>query len=270
MLVAVLMAIAPAASATKTVAPFTGKTVKATVSEQIGCGSAKATTKPSWSLTTGAFHWAANGAARTCGAPFALVVNSIGLLEQEYFSMINVAVPSGSHSVQVNYSSAWSMSGSISATGSCATHTYRYSTFNYTTGFCIAESFAELFANTYIYDASNNSYIYQTSGSTGVNAFNYSENYTDIYWTCTVGGSCTSYNYTYSSASLTFGSSGSSAGSTAYINGTFVAGHHYYVISDIFGYVLAQTTGWPHASAKVTVNAGALGNGVTLNSITVV
>jgi hypothetical protein len=262
------MVVASGASATTTVAPFTGKTIKSSVTVVASCAGAVTAHKGTWSLTTGMFLWAGATNAKSCGAPFPTYYSEAEL-QSEFVSAIKLTVPSGAHSVAANFTAAWVDSGSITSTGTCPTTTYKSSTYNYTTGFCEAVAEVELFAYAEILDATNHSIIRSTSGNFGdaVAVFNYSENYTSIYWYCSVGGSCTGSNYSYQSPSTTFGSSGSIA-SSAWVNGTFVAGHHYYLVTDIVGFAFSYTYGlFGHSIAKASMNAGTLGNGVTLKSI---
>jgi hypothetical protein len=262
------MVFASAASAATTVAPFTGKVLKYSSNDVGGCATGLTAHKGSWSLLTGVYAWAASSTSKVCGGSVPISINSHSTLSAEFVSSIKINVPSGAHSVASNFSAAWMASGAIAASGKCPTQTYHYSTYSYTSGYCATDSFMELIAYAEIFDATNQSFIRSNSGNYGdaVAQFNYSENYTSIYGYCPTGGNCTWYNYTYSTPTTSFSSTGSTT-ATAWTNGTFAAGHHYYLLVDIFGYVSTYAIGFPHASAKASLNAGTSGNGVTLKSI---
>jgi len=270
-----MVLLAPAALGTTHVAPFKGIVTASQFSDIGGCQKVTTLHKASFSLTTGQFLYGATDSAFTC-AKSAGFVGKSSFAEQSitYDAAIAFTVPSGPHVVTGSWSAAWALSGSqlVSGSTACPTTTYHYSWGNVTSGYCSSVAEAEVFAGAEIYDATNGTYWFSSGGGTygsGVDAFNYTENYNDTYWYCYTGGSCSGYNYSYASPTSTFSNTGSVTNNTVYYNHTFVATHHYWFIAyfDVFVYASAQ--GWAHSTAKASLNAATLGNGVKLNSITV-
>ena len=231
-----------------------------------GCGAVgKVVVKAVWSPVTGIGHFADAGAAKSCAKSLAGIGGSSSGSGNGQF---DVAVPvhigtTGAHSVASTWSFKWTTSESLTVKGKCPA--VKMSSTGYGYQYCSAYASAYLSGYSYLVDTTNGSYIYSTSYWSGVS--NYSDTYNDTY--C-YNFNCTSYNNT-------FGTPGSSSGSTTFtwwFNGTMVKSHHYALVAYIYGAGYAGVSGYPNAGYKGSsgsgmVNLATLGNGAKLTGISI-
>lgn len=267
-LVAALMVLTPVAAASvgvgTTIAPYKGFGVVPYNSwSQGGCGHAKVVKNAHFSLKTGTGGWVDTASAKSCKAIFGS--SSQGYASGEIELEIPVHVSSGSHSIDLNWTVTVNSMESITLKGSCPSVTAPPSGYSYQ--YCSVYGDAYMYAYSYMYDTNGTFLGY--GGFTSV-VSNYTEVYNDTY--C-YNGNCSSYNY---STPMT---SGSFAGSMMFDqvispSVSFKATHHYVIIDYIYGGASAGVYGYPKSgyvgsSAVASLNAGTLGNGVSLNFITI-
>lgn len=268
--IAVMVLVSTSAVGATVSPPFTGKTVKFVYDEIGGCAGGSYGHRASWSLSTGSYLWAASAGAKTCAPPLPHDLGGFAYQVGQFYSFIPLTISAGVHSVAANWTAKYSTAGSITWTGSCPGLTTRTSTYNYTTGECLIESYAQVQVYSAIYDATNQSVLTSNTGNMGytVSAYNQTDNLTYIYWSCTHGASsCTSMNISVGDPANSSWSLSDSTASTAWINGTFVRGHHYYLEVSILSQTGTLTFGWLRSTARASVNAGTGGNGIDLRSI---
>jgi hypothetical protein len=260
-LVAVLLpAGAMAASATtvhtiRVTAPYPGTVVSPSWSVSVaGCGMATMTTAPTFHPSTGWGGFSGNSMMSHCTPAVggdAYVDQSLGIAVP--FSVMN------GHDRIVEKWSVKAGGGIHLALGTCAmpvqTNTSGYSS-------CDVFAYSALAGYAYLYDATNGSYI--ASGTTtwsGLSASVYDYQYCDA-------GNCSSYS---SGAPGTFGFSGTVT--WTFTASHLLASHTYEIDSSWYGdeeiYQSSYGATLQHSHGTAWLNAGELGNGLTLSSITV-
>lgn len=271
-LVIVSVAWVPLASAGTISAPYPGVVQPAFVTERQGCAKLPTPTAGTFSLKTGVFSYSAKSSAHACAHPPGNIEVSLADQEALFNGAIPLKIPGGSHSVAVVWKASWSLSGKESHTGSnaCPTARTAYRWGNQTVGYCDAAAQADFRAqSSSIVDLTNHTSIVYTAGGNGAYALNFSHTENDTDWYCYIGGSCYSNNLTYTTPQSSFSWSGTSS-NTVYINGTFVASHHYARIVQPLGAAIADCEGWSQCTASASLNlASGSGYGVTLASISI-
>jgi hypothetical protein len=283
-----MMILAPASGGAvhslKVYAPAYKHTVSQTnmYSSLSGCAKSKVLT-PKWVATTGHMTTSEAASASTCGKSLGYVGGSSYANSQ---GGVEVAFPftvatNGNHSVAsswtVNVASSWS----YSYTTSCLKNVnYNPGLYQYSYAYCEAGVYTTFEAYSQLQDLSNSSwYHYNYSYAEAYNNSVF-ENYTYCY----NYGSPYCYNYTGGTYGSTYGynEAGISAwtwnGGTSFTlwsNGTaMVKGHHYililniYVYSDVFAEKANLLGPWS-GSAASSINLATLGNGATVNSVTI-
>jgi hypothetical protein len=261
-----VMALAPLAGATTQGPPYKGWTLKGSFVDKNDCAKSSITTKPNFSIKTGKFVFAATGTAATCKVHSGYV-GTQSFVEQDNSVWLGIPekLSTGAHNLSLAFTVGYTDSGHQSASGSCPiTQVFTSGSYTYHDGYCSAISEVEILAYPWVQDNTNGSQITQYYAAGG---YNYTQNYTDIYYYCS-GSTCTSYNSSYASPTTSF-SNIVSMTQTVYITGSFVGSHSYTLIVDFEAFIYVAAEGWTHASAAGSINAGGSGNGITLNSITI-
>ncbi|HEV2316200.1 MAG TPA: hypothetical protein VGV89_01315 [Thermoplasmata archaeon] len=280
--VALLLVVAPGGFAAVTVTPpYTGVTSNSLSTSVSGCAHATSAHPFSFNLNTGRAAFTGSTSSSACGGGFGGVGGSAaGSVSSSTSAALHLALPSGRHTLTTNWNATWTAVGSVSGGGSCPTSTYTYSypptnySLTYTDGYCAAESFVQAYVFTYLYDVTNNTYVFPSTSNLSnydiviVNAA--AQKYTSIYYGCstsTNGTSCFTYNSS-AAGPTTFTSIGTAVDHLV-LKGTFASTHTYALLVYVEAYLYSYTSGWAHAKASCSLNLGTLGAGVTLTSFTV-
>ncbi|HEV2173913.1 MAG TPA: hypothetical protein VGR71_10110, partial [Nitrospira sp.] len=113
----------------------------------------------------------------------------------------------------------------------------------------------------YLWDATNNTYVYS---STNMRSY---DNYTYIYNNTVCSSfTCTNYN---GSNSLNAPSS-VNTNFTWYFNSTMVKSHHYWAVIMFTGWASSTIQGFPKSTASASLNIATFGNGLNITSVNVV
>lgn len=267
--VAALMLLSPTALASigvgTTVAPYKGFGVTPYNSwSQGGCGHAKVIKTAHFSLKTGVGGWADSATASSCkGSIFG--TSASGYTSAEVELQIPVHVSSGTHSFDLNWTITIASMTGITVKGSCPSVSYSGS--GYASQYCSVYAGNYMYAYGYMYDT-NGTYI--TSGGFLSVVNNYTEVYNDTY--C-YSGNC--YNYNYSSPTTSASFSGSIMFDELLSPSVALKStHHYVIITYIYGGTSASVysspkSGYVGSTAAASLNAATLGNGLSLNFISV-
>jgi hypothetical protein len=263
--IAILLVLSPLGGsvrpASKISPPFTGATASPNTQwSQSGCGKATVTSYSKWSPTTGVgvFGGTAN-AKSACKKLGSVGGQGSGGVYGSWYLTIPVTLPSGTHSVQPNWTIAYTATERMVITKLCPAPVL--SSTGYGTSYCRANAGFDFYFYTDLVDQTNGSYF--NAGNYFPGAYNSSFQYNDTY--CS-SGTCRSYNY----------SSGTPASVSAtvpfvwYINGTFNGSHQYNLYVNFGGSLFANAAGY---GSSVAVASLTMHNGLTmtrLNSIGVV
>jgi hypothetical protein len=248
-----------------------------------GCAKAKAA-PGHWSPTTGAVTEMAQGLGHTCGKS----LGGVGGSGSGYAgSSISVAIPfkvakTGNHSIGESWTVSVASSSSFAASPCPAKNVnYHPTLYQYSSAYCEAGASISVYFSSYVIDLSNSSWYSRNYSYADV--YNYSEyqNYTDCYnystATCynSSGTFMNQYAYGYNDPGFSLFSFNGATTFSLWANGTnMVKTDHFAVIfsisisADGYGYgynLLGPFSGKGAAS----VNMGTLGNGATLNSVTI-
>lgn len=219
----------------------------------LGCGPATVAKAATFSKTSGMGVFSMHTTAPKC----AFTQGNGGYSYNQLTVYVPIALSAGNHNVTINWTIA--VAGTETFTlGKCVL----VSTASYSS--CYQEGMAYLDVYTFVVDSNGTSY-YPITYWPGF----FNETYNDTY--C-YSGKC--YYYSYGGAS---GSTGSFSGTT-----TFAwiiplvkvpAGHHFYAVSELYGGAASEAQPYNAAIGgsfgSASVNFATLGNGGTLNSITV-
>jgi len=241
--------------------PYTGATVSPNTQwGSSGCGKGTITSYTKWSPATGVGSFGGSDVAKSACKHLGSVGGGGSGNTYGYWQLtIPVSLPSGTHSVQPNWTIAYAATEHYLITKACPTPVVP------TTGnayyYCNVDASFNFYFSGYMIDATNNSYFGGYPYSYYLSNYSYQDNNTYCY-----SGTCYNSNYSYGSPATV----SASVPFTMYINGTFNASHVYHLIMymDASAYARAQGYGSSLAVASITLH-----NGLTLtklNSITVV
>jgi len=286
--VTLLMVLSPAAGAAvplKVYAPAYKHTVSqsGTSVSQSGCGKAKATLA-AWHALTGTVTAADSSSAKTCGKSLGYVGgSSSGFAE----SSIEVAIPfavghGGNNSIGSSFTVNVASSQSFTASACPAKNVnYNPALYQYSYGYCEAGVYTSFSVSASVQDLNNNSwYAHNYSYAYSFNESGW-ENYTDCYnygtpsCSNTTGPFGYAYSYGYNDPGFSTFTLNGATSFSLWTNGTMmVKGHHYVLIVSLYVYGeafadQANLLGPWSGSALATINMATLGNGATLNSLTV-
>ena len=202
-------------------APYSGRAYSYVSAGFGGCSNGTATwaRNPFFNLTTGHAYVSTGSIQPACKTGFA---NVYSLAETEFSSM-SFSMPSGHHSLKVKWTASYSVD--LVATPGPSSQT--------------AYAGGEVYLLTYVLDATNGTYIYET-------------HYTE-------------FSYSISTGSLVKSFSGAKLES--FNNGTFVSSHSYEVYAYFEVYSDAGVSSGA-STASSTINVGTSGERATLESIT--
>ncbi|MCI4330464.1 MAG: hypothetical protein L3K19_01265 [Thermoplasmata archaeon] len=287
--VTLLMVLAPAGAgavhALKVMTPAYKHTVSqpSSSSSTSGCGKSKVNV-PKWSPTTGGLSAVDSASASACGKSLSYVGGSSSASAQ---SGLLIAIPftvskNGNHSI----SSSWTLNLATLdsfTTGGCPAKSVNFnpSLNSYSYGYCQDGAYLDFSMYLYLQDLNNNTW-YSTNGSS-LYAYNdsYWQNYTDCYNygtpTCsnTTGSSGYAFQYGYNAVGFNAFTWNGATPFTSWTNGSYmVKSHHYVLVISLYLYTYAFADQLnllhPWAGTSVaTVNMATLGNGATLQSITI-
>jgi hypothetical protein len=236
-------------------APFTGATSTPSMSlSTSGCGTATMVTAPFFHSGTGRGGFSGTAAASGCLSG----LGSSGDASQT----ISVVVPFSAMSGHNRIVEKWSLAVSGGTTfhlGKCAMPAMNNSS---SYSYCDVYSSSYLYGYSYLYDATNGSYIASPLVSwAGLS------NGTTFYQYC-YAGNCSTYS---SGAPGSFSFTG--ALSWTFVANGLVSTHTYELATSFYGGEYASVSAYGatlhHTHASAWLNAGTFGNGLTLNSITV-
>jgi hypothetical protein len=285
--VMLIMVLAPASASLVNRSTVLTPAYKGTVTQAstylstYGCGKAKAT-PAKWNAKTGLITGSDSASGATCGKSLGYVGGS-GSGDGE--SGIEVAIPfhaahNGNNSIGSSWSVSIASSSSYSA-GVCPAKNINYhpALYAYSYAYCEAGISTEFEIFVQLQDLQNSSWHGNFSEGYSYND-TYFENYTECYNygtpTC-YNGTSGSYHYAYGLNAPGF-SAFTMNGATSFSlwnNGTnMVRAHHYVMVVEIYIYAdayaeQANLLGHWSGSAVASVNMATLGNGATLNSITI-
>lgn len=281
-------------------APYSGSVGPGSYVGIDNCAKATLAKNVAFSMHTGKGGFGVGSAsAKTCGSSLAGVgAYSEGYAEPDLSLAFSERLPTGSHSVAVNWNLAWNSSGHYSILGSCPAAKPFHNSYSYTSStyaywdnysgmqsYCAADSESDLYLeemyledlNTGAQTFSNScssSYCFQVLNDSYISIYNESgyELYNYTTWTSSGG-------YTYSAGSYSLNYSGHYGGTsfggpggkvwTNWFNGTFVSTHKYALVYYFYGFNYAFVEGFPSATASVAFNMGTLGNGLDLSSVAI-
>lgn len=285
--VTLIMVLAPASASIVNRAVVLTPTYKGTVTQPStylsvgGCGKAKAS-PAKWNAKTGLITAADTASAATCGKSLGYVGGSSYGDGQ---SGIEIAIPfHAAHNGNNSIGSSWTVniaSSSSYTAGTCPAKNVNYhpSLYQYSYAYCEAGVANEFEAYASVQDLQNSSWYANSSYG-----YTYNDTYFENYTECYNYGTPTCANYTGSSYHYAYGyndpgfSSFTMNGATSFAlwtNGThMVKTHHYILIVEIYIYAdayaeQANLLGPWSGSAVSSVNLATLGNGATLNSVTI-
>lgn len=250
-------------NSTNHIAPYPGGTYSANNWVQTQCASKnRLGILPHWSNTTGVGGWTASATAKSC-LP-AIGVASGGIAGTFFSIAIPLRIPSGAHSVQVNAHIIYSGARSIHLGGPCpavrldANGNGQEScsiSAQFCFSFCIGGSLP------YLWDSTNNTYVYSGTSFPVSNNYTYLSNYT----------SCSAFKCTYSNSTYS-GIAPNSVNTvfTWYFNSTMVKTHRYWAVITFSSFAYSEVQNYPRSTASASFNIGSLGNGLNLTSIAIV
>ncbi|HZY70566.1 MAG TPA: hypothetical protein VFF67_06285 [Thermoplasmata archaeon] len=234
-----------------------------------GCARASIPRSPYWLPTTGLAGFSERAVANACPPLLGGIgSDSVG----SYTASFDPNVPihfttNGGHVVTVNWSLTVAVRTAASITGTCPlAQPVKVGQYSYSD--CYAATLIDLgvFAN--LHDITNGSYVYSTMNWYGM--YNYSVQYNDS--SCS-GAACNYYNNSYGSFVNFTGTIGSAWVFNASGYQSINASHKYEIRMSLNGWGYAELFGYPYgySAARLTsfINAGTLGNGWTLTSITI-
>jgi len=286
--VTLLMVMAPASAGIASHASVLTPAYKGTVSQpssyisQGGCAKVK-NTPMKWNAKTGLITGAQSAASVTC----AKSLGYVGAYSSAYTdSYIEVAIPvHAAHNGNNTIATSWSLNAASAAAltaAACPAKNVNYhpALYAYSSAYCEDGLYMSFEVEAQVTDLSNSSWYSNYSYAESYND-SYFENYTDCY----NYGTPTCYNYSasasfantygYNAAGVsTFTTNGASS-LVLWSNGTnMVRAHHYVVIVEVFMYIdsyaeKANLLGPWTGSSSGTLNLATLGNGATLNSISI-
>ncbi|HZY71081.1 MAG TPA: hypothetical protein VFF67_08930 [Thermoplasmata archaeon] len=229
-----------------------------------GCGNAGLLKSPFWYPATGTAGFAEAAHAKSC--KIAGGVNS----DNNGYTTFQLAVPlkgvtTGGHFVLANWTMTVSGTESVVTTGACPYPVYAG---HYVSSSCYAYALVSIGGYAYLHDMTNGSSVYPNNYWPGM--FNYTQEQNSTY--C-YSGNC------YSSNSSNGANGGFSGGTTFTWNFSATgyqsmnASHHYVVVVNFYGSVVANVDespyGYPTAKASAVLNMGLAGDSWVLNSITI-
>ncbi|MCI4331329.1 MAG: hypothetical protein L3K19_05725 [Thermoplasmata archaeon] len=247
-----------------------------------GCAKSKVTTAK-WGASTGTLTGAASSSASTCGKSLGTVGGSSYANAESYMEVgIPVSVGStGNHAVASSWTATVAASSSHSS-GTCPARNINYhpALNSYSYAYCEAGSYVSFEIFSQLHDLTNSSW---NSNYSYVDAYNESayENYTYCYnYGTAYCYNNTGYSYAgaygYNAGGFSAFAWNSATTFSLWNNGTnMVKSHHYvliitvYVNTDAFAEQANLLGPWT-GNAIATLNAATLGNGATLNSISIV
>lgn len=266
-------------------APYTGTVSSPTYSNFVnGCASGKVTALPKWSATTGAVTTGDFGAAKPCPKS----VSGTGAYSTgQGSSGVQFAVPfkvssNGNHGITSNWT--FTLTTSVSSTvGGCPAKKINYFPPLYASdrGQCSDGTFVFFNVNSYLVDLNNASWYQYNSSIVLI----YNESGWENYTSCYNYGTPSCYNFTgpfgyaWNSQYNVVGFAGfkwtGTTTATFWTNGTAMkSGHRYALVVNLsffaesFAIAYGLAKPWS-ASAVASLNMATLGNGATLNSITI-
>jgi hypothetical protein len=248
-----------------------------------GCAKAKAAT-PHWNAATGGVTGVAMASAKTCGKNVGGVGGSSSGSASDGLS---IAIPfkvstNGNHAIATSISLTLA-SANTSTWAPCppTTGSYPPALNAYFYGYCEVGSSLSMYTSINVVDLTNTSWYGNYSYADSYN-YGYWENYTYCYNygtpTCSnfTGGAgyASAYGYNAPAFATNFLWNGASSW-TMWNNGTgMLKTHHYALIlsesvsASAYAYYYNIAGSWL-ASASASINMGTLGNGATVNSVTI-
>jgi len=241
--------------------PFTGATANTGTSwNSNGCGAGKVTAYTKWSPATGVGVFGGVASAKSaCKRLGSVGGGGGGNVQGNWYLTIPLTLPSGTHSVQPNWTIAYAAAERLLVTKPCPPVVL--SSTGYGNSYCSVSAQFDLNMYADLVDQTNGSYFGTSNYFYGI--YNYSDQYNDTY--C-YSGTCHYYNSSYGSpaslsATLPF---------VWFINGTFNGSHKYNLYLNFWANMYANAQGYGSSIAMASL---AMHNGLTptrLNSIGVV
>ncbi|MCI4331330.1 MAG: hypothetical protein L3K19_05730 [Thermoplasmata archaeon] len=286
--VTLLMVLAPASAGGIHALKVYTPTYKHTVNQPgaywsvSGCAKAKVTTAK-WSAVSGTVKAAASTSASTCGKSLGTVGGSSYANGESYMTVgIPVMVgSSGNHSVASSWTLSLGTTSSYTSSACPAKNVNYHPALNsYSYAYCEAGTYLSVDVSSSITDLSNSSWYGNYSYGDSYNESAY-ENYTECYNygtpTCYNG---TSYHYAntygYNEAGFSAFTWNGATTFSLWNNGThMVKSHHYVLVISVYFSTeafaeQANLLGPWAGSAVASMNGATLGNGATLNSVSIV
>lgn len=216
---------------------------------------------PTWNNGTGIGGWTSLSFSKSCVQ--ALGGTSAGYAGTFLSIAIPIHVPNGGHSVQVNANVVFTASQSLHLGGLCpAPHLVNGNGYEQCTLFsqwCFSGCFYG--PTPYLWDATNNTFVYSST------TFPVHNNYTEDYNYTT----CSSNSCTYSNGTTSVKAQSTvNTPFTWYFNSTMVKSHKYWAVISFNGFAYSSVMNYPASTATASLNFGSFGNGFNVTSVTVV
>jgi hypothetical protein len=248
-------------------------------------GCAKAKTKPGhWTPTTGAVSMMAAGMGHTCGKSF----GGVGGSGYGYAgSGISIAMPfkvskSGNHSIGQSWTVTAAMTQAFSSAACPAKNVnYHPSLYQSSYAYCESGAYISLYISASVVDLSNSSWYSHNYSYADTYNDSFFENYTDCYnyttTTCYNNSGTFSYfgSYGYNDPGFSAFTWNGATTFTLWTNGTNMVKTDHYALTvsmsisaEGFGESANLLGPWS-GSGSASVNLATLGNGATLNSVTI-
>lgn len=279
---AAVMVASGAASAASIRAPFKGQAEYFDVQLLNGCETLKTPVKQHVDVATGVARMDVVATASNCRSGVGHVFYSEVQEEYSPNALIPLKLANGPHSIAVHESTALQLNTTVVLGTANLTNCETYPTsyidpsngsfdYNFTNGFCTTQSSVDVNAIPVLFDATNDTFLFGNDAfveSIGV----YNSTQVDFgcygpgYGLFTSSGGCFSNNLTAASSAYTAAVAFTAPG-VAYVNGTFVHGHSYFLWWEITADLQVEVQADPGAHASATINFGGPGLGIDLRSI---
>ncbi|HZY69549.1 MAG TPA: hypothetical protein VFF67_01030 [Thermoplasmata archaeon] len=236
-------------------APYIGSVQPTNQLSSSGCSSARLTSAVHFSMKTGSGGFAGQTAANRCRPLFGSMGSySVATIGEDLELLFHVPARTGHHYILANVTFTVAGSERI-VPGTCIAN-------GTSQPICTQSASWEMTAKTVIVDSTNGSNFAAANSWAGLGSYSYNDS------ACTRGG-C--------SNSSGGGSSGGFSGATSFVWNITVPGmtrgHVYVLYIDVFFGVAAECAGastvLSSCTARAVLNAASLGNGLTVNSLTV-